>query len=76
MLGGGAGHILDLIARNKANQALRKQKSRFRKDFFKFDHGIPTRNRSKIFQDKKPTNYRKEEIKKEALADKIKEKTN
>ncbi len=30
MLGGGAGHIFDMIARMKANQALRKKKSYFK----------------------------------------------
>jgi hypothetical protein len=30
MIGGGAGHIIDMIARMKANEALRKKKSYFK----------------------------------------------
>jgi hypothetical protein len=48
MFGGGAGHIFDMIARNKANQDLCKNKSRFHKDFFKFDHEMSAKRQNLI----------------------------
>ena len=52
MHGGGSVHIFDMIARMKANQELRKSKSRFRKDFFTFDHEMSAHKSPATYQEK------------------------
>lgn len=74
MLGGGAGHIADMIARNKANQELRKHKSRFRKDFFVHDPDYKIRNITKLDLNDKPlSSLRREHLKKLTLKERRQE---